>query len=545
MAASDLSGVIDQRRQSRLASVRRNWKKLLSLTAVLALCMTQSACQRGRSSDRITVASAGRITSLDPAQASTFGALQLLSALGDTLYNRTATGELTPALASALPEISDGGLTVTIPLREDVLFHDGTRFDAEAMAFSLRRFLEIGTLSYVVGDRITAVEAADTYRLRLRLSRPSSSLENLLTATNLTPVSPRAYQDHQDRFLNDRFIGTGPYKLTSFRAVQQRLEPFKQYWGASPRNAGLDLIYLSNSTALFGAMRSGEVDVLLSDSIDEDQRLALNRMASDGQLREGQGPALVIGYITLLSNTPPLQNPVLRRALALSLDRDLINERVSRGLRPPLLSLVPPGLPGGNVEPWPRHDAARARNLFIQAGYCNGNVFNLPFTYRSNVPADRLMALTWQAQIQRDLSDCLSLKLEGVESTTVYRQLGEGAFQAVMLDWRGAYPDPEAYLAPLLSCKQSEGSICQRGEAAISGSFWTAPGLEQTLLQSDLSRGDARQQDLERVEQMAAEGAAYIPVWLVKPRAWSRTSLATPEFDGNGQLVLARLQEVR
>ena len=545
MAASDLSGVIDQRRQSRLASVRRNWKQLLSLTAVLALCMTQSACQRGRSSDRITVASAGRITSLDPAQASTFGALQLLSALGDTLYNRTATGELTPALASALPEISDGGLTVTIPLREDVLFHDGTRFDAEAMAFSLRRFLEIGTLSYVVGDRITAVEAPDTYRLRLRLSRPSSSLENLLTATNLTPVSPRAYQDHQDRFLNDRFIGTGPYKLTSFRAVQQRLEPFKQYWGASPRNAGLDLIYLSNSTALFGAMRSGEVDVLLSDSIDEDQRLALNRMASDGQLREGQGPALVIGYITLLSNTPPLQNPVLRRALALSLDRDLINERVSRGLRPPLLSLVPPGLPGGNVEPWPRHDAARARNLFIQAGYCNGNVFNLPFTYRSNVPADRLMALTWQAQIQRDLSDCLSLKLEGVESTTVYRQLGEGAFQAVMLDWRGAYPDPEAYLAPLLSCKQSEGSICQRGEAAISGSFWTAPGLEQTLLQSDLSRGDARQQDLERVEQMAAEGAAYIPVWLVKPRAWSRTSLATPEFDGNGQLVLARLQEVR
>ena len=545
MAASDLSGVIDQRRQSRLASVRRNWKQLLSLTAVLALCITQSACQRGRSSDRITVASAGRITSLDPAQASTFGALQLLSALGDTLYNRTATGELTPALASALPEISDGGLTVTIPLREDVLFHDGTRFDAEAMAFSLRRFLEIGTLSYVVGDRITAVEAPDTYRLRLRLSRPSSSLENLLTATNLTPVSPRAYQDHQDRFLNDRFIGTGPYKLTSFRAVQQRLEPFKQYWGASPRNAGLDLIYLSNSTALFGAMRSGEVDVLLSDSIDEDQRLALNRMASDGQLREGQGPALVIGYITLLSNTPPLQNSVLREALALSLDRELINERVSRGLRPPLLSLVPPGLPGGNVEPWPRHDAARARNLFIQAGYCNGNVFNLPFTYRSNVPADRLMALTWQAQIQRDLSDCLSLKLEGVESTTVYRQLGEGAFQAVMLDWRGAYPDPEAYLAPLLSCKQSEGFICQRGEAAISGSFWTAPGLEQTLLQSDLSRGDARQQDLERVEQMAAEGAAYIPVWLVKPRAWSRTSLATPEFDGNGQLVLARLQEVR
>ena len=546
MAASESSGsVINQRRQSRLACLKRCWNQLLPLSGALALCISQSACQPERSSDRITVASAGRVTSLDPAQASTFGALQLLSALGDTLYRRTANGELMPALASALPEISDGGLTITIPLREDVLFHDGTRFDAEAMAFSLRRFLEIGTLSYVVGDRITAVEAPEPYQLRLRLSRPSSSLDNLLTATNLTPVSPRAYRDHQDRFLNDHFVGTGPYRLASFRAVQQRLEPFTQYWGPAPSNAGLDLIYLSNSTALFGAMRSGEVDVLLSDAIDEDQRLALNRMAGAGQLREGQGPALVIGYITLLSNTPPLQNPVLRQALALSLDRDLINRRVSHGLRPPLLSLVPPGLPGGDIEPWPRHDAARARNLFIQAGYCNGKVFTLPFTYRSNVPADRLMALTWQAQIQRDLSDCLSLKLDGVESTTVYRQLGEGAFQAVMLDWRGAYPDPEAYLAPLLSCRESKGFICKRGEAVISGSFWTAPGLESTLLRSDRSRGEDRQRDLERVERMAAEGAAYIPVWLVTPRAWSSTALATPEFDGNGQVVLARLQEVR
>ena len=545
MASSDSSGVINSSRMSGLAYLRRHLKHLLPLTAALALCVSQGACQPGRRSDRITVASAGRITSLDPAQASTFGALQLLSALGDTLYKRTAQGELKPALAAALPEISDDGRTVTIPLRKDVLFHDGTRFDAEAMAFSLRRFLEIGTLNYVVGDRITAVETPDTYQLRLRLSRPSSSLENLLTATNLTPVSPKAYENHRDRFLNDRFIGTGPYRLTSFRAVQQRLEPFKRYWGPSPSNAGLDLIYLSNSTALFGAMRSGEVDVLLSDSIDEDQRLALNRMASEGRLREGQGPALVIGYITLLSNTPPLQNPVLRQALALSLDRDLINERVSRGLRPPLLSLVPPGLPGGNIEPWPRHDAARARNLFIQAGYCNGRVLHLPFTYRSNVPADRLMALTWQAQIKRDLADCLSLKLDGVESTTVYRQLGEGAFQAVMLDWRGAYPDPEAYLAPLLSCRESEGSVCKRGEASISGSFWTTPGLESTLLRSDRSRGDDRLRDLESVERMAAAGAAYIPVWLVTPRAWSSTALATPEFDGNGQLLLARLQGVR
>jgi peptide/nickel transport system substrate-binding protein len=544
MAGSKPPGVSESSTTGRGQSAFPWLRGFLSLFGTLALCVGQMACQPSRTSDRLIVASAGRISSLDPARANTFGALQLLSAIGDTLYKRSAKGELQPSLASALPEISEDGRTVTIPLRDDVVFHDGTRFDAEAMAFSLRRFLRIGRLNYIVGGRITAVETPKPFLLRLRLSRPSTSLVNLLTATNLTPVSPTAYSDYENRALNDRFVGTGPYRLTNFRAVQQRLEPFDQYWGEPPRNAGLDLIYLSNSTALFGAMRSGEVDVLLSDAIDEDQRLALNRMAENDQLREAQGPALVIGYVTLLSNTPPFQDPRVRRAMALSLNRELISRRVSHGLRPPLRSLVPPALPGADGVSWPSFNIAKARTLLLDAGYCNGRVLTVPFTYRSNVPADRLMALTWQTQLKRDLPDCLALNLNGMESTTVYRQLGDGTFPAVMLDWRGPYPDPEAYLAPLLSCKISQGFICERGEAAISGSFWTAPGLDQALRRSDRSRGRNRLDDLEAIEAVAAQGAAYIPVWLVTARAWSQTTLATPEFDGNGQVRLAQLKEV-
>ena len=116
---------------------------------------------------------------------------------------------------------------------------------------------------------------------------------------NLTPVSPTAYAQHRDGFLHDRFVGTGPYRLTDFSEHQQRLEPFEQYWGEPPANPGLDLITLSNSTALYGALRSGEVDVLLSPSIDEDQRHALHEKAQEGQLREAIGPATEIGYITL------------------------------------------------------------------------------------------------------------------------------------------------------------------------------------------------------------------------------------------------------
>lgn len=525
---------------------QRHWKGTGTVAAVLiGLSLSQLACQHRVSSDRITVASAGRVASLDPAQANTYGTLQLLSALGDTLYKREVDGSLRPQLASQPPQISDSGLTITIPLRRDVLFHDGNRFDAEAMAFSLRRFLQIGTQSHVVGDRIRAIETPEPYTLRLRLNRPSSSLESLLTSQYLTPVSPQAYRDHQDRFLNDNFVGTGPYRLSSYNATQQRLVPFRRYWGTPPENGGLDLINLSNSTALFGALRSGEVDVLLSDSLDEDQRLALDRRAEEGQLQASAGPALQIGYVTFLSNHPPLQQQLVRQGLAHSLDRELISARVSHHQRQPLRSLVPPSLRGGKPEPWPTYNPQRARTLFTEAGYCKGQRLEVPFTYRSNVPSDRLMALTWQAQLNRDLADCIALQLEGLESTMVYDQLGEGAFKAVMLDWGGSYPDPEAYLAPLLSCTQSTGDVCEEGEAVISGSFWTRPGLEQALRRSDALQGAERLNQLLKIDQDAATGAAYLPVWLVTPKAWAQTRLAPLEFDGNGQLQLARLREKR
>ena len=112
---------------------------------------------------------------------------------------------------------------------------------------------------------------------------------------------------------------------------------------------------LSNSTALYGALQSGEVDVLLSTSLEIDQQAALRRDARRGLLREGQGPALEIGYLTLLTDQPPLNDARLRRAVALSLDRATILRRVSLGLRAPLRDLVPPELPGSLPTAWPEY----------------------------------------------------------------------------------------------------------------------------------------------------------------------------------------------
>ena len=513
----------------------------VALAALLPITASLAGCQPPHPAWQLVVASKSTLTSVDPVDVTTVGGLQLLSAVGDPLYAADAEGKIQPRLAAALPELSADGLTATIALRPGVLFHDGSRFDAEAMVFSLERFRSLAKLGYLLDDRISSVRASGPYELKLQLKRPYSALTALLSSISLTPLSPTAYRQHGSTSLANRFVGTGPYRLASSTPQKQTLLPFERYWGAPARNQGIHLVTLSNSTALFGALVSGEVDVLTSSGMDSDQQRTLAQRARQGQLVEAIGPAGEIGYLTLLSDRPPFNQPLLRQAVALSLDRPLISERVSYGIREPLRSLVPPPLAGSDPPAWPAYDPSRARQLFRQAGYCQGQRLTLPLTFRSNVPADKLFALTWKAQLQRDLGDCVELEISGVESTTAYRQVADGAFPMVFFDWSADYPDPDIYLAPMLACSQPQGDQCLKGNAAAAGSFWSAPGLQAQLEASEQVEGPERLPLLQLLQRRTAAGAAYIPVWQVAPRAWAQPQLQRPVFDGSGRLQLQSL----
>ncbi len=491
----------------------------------------------------IIVASKGKIESLDPAQANKLLALQLISSLGDTLYRINLEGSLIPMLAKDKPKISKDGLSIFIPLRTDVLFHDGSKFNAKAMAFSLIRFKEIGTLNYITKN-IKSVEAPDEFLLQINLTKPSKSIKGLLTSINLTPLSPTSYAPYKDKFLINDFIGTGPYKLKSYSAERQSIEPFNNYWGEEAKNLGITFVNFTNSTSLFSAIKAGQVDVLLSNSVEDVHSKALNNLAQKDFLIEGEGPPMEIGYIAFRANSDLLKNKKIRQALSFSLDRNLISNQVSYGQREPLRSITPSFLGISNNSPWPTYNIETANKLFKEAGICNNKKLNLPLTFRSNVPSDKLLALKWQQQIKRDLPHCLEISLNGVESTTIYKQLSEGVFDAVILDWTGDYPDPYAYLAPLLDCNKIKEEVCEDGEAVTGGTFWANEALQESLIKSELLNEEERYEELRKVEALAAEGGAILPVWQLKPRVWARNNLSKPKFDGSGRLLLQKMIKI-
>ena len=88
-------------------------KVFLSIFFIL-ISLLQNSCSSRRISKKIIVASSGKIESLDPARASTLKAIQLISALGDRLYEFNSKGQLIPELASGMPIISKDRLKITI-----------------------------------------------------------------------------------------------------------------------------------------------------------------------------------------------------------------------------------------------------------------------------------------------------------------------------------------------------------------------------------------------------------------------------------------------
>ena len=501
-----------------------------------------NSCRQENLSKRIIVASSGKIESLDPARASTLKSLQLLASLGDTLYELNTDGELVPKLASSMPVFSEKKLKVTINLRPNIRFHDGTLFDANSMKFTINRFKRIGTMNYILGDKIKSIETPSKYKLILNLNKPSSSIKGLLTSVNLTPVSPTSYEEYKDKFLNDNFVGTGKYILKRFSNNLQVIDPNIKYWGEKPKNQGVNFVGYSNSSSLFGAFKSKQIDVLLSNSIDDSQRNKLNILSLKENIKEGRSPSTEISFISLRTNVEPFNNQRIRLAIAKSLNRNLISKKVSYKLRDPIRSIVPNIFKKNKKNLWPKYNPQEAKNILMKEGFCNGKVLNFPLTFRSNVPADKLISLIWQEDLKNILNDCVSITLNGVESTTIYKNLSEGLYTAVILDWTGAYSDPEAYLTPLLRCNDLVEAKCREGESVYSGSFWGSTEVEKIFLESEFLTGIKRLDKLIEIEKIASESVPYIPIWISSQKAWTQKNISKPIFNGAGIISLSDLE---
>jgi peptide/nickel transport system substrate-binding protein len=503
-------------------------RSLLRFISLFLLCCFLSiSCSRSNpelsaaSSDRnrIVLGTTASISTIDPADAYATFTGTLLYNLGDRLYTyKLGTNDLEPQLATALPKVSSNGLTYTIPLRQGIVFHDGTPFDAKAMAFSLNRFIKNGgSPSFLLSDLVDSIQATGNDELSIKLKRPFAAFPSLLAFSGTCAISPKAYEIKKGAFKPQEFVGTGPYKLVGFGTDQMRLDTFEQYWGKKPANKGVDIQFYSSTSNLYNNFRTGVVDFAY-------QGLATEQVASLQQEQKTGGWQILdksgsgINVLTLNLKSPPLDQVEVRQAIAAILDRPLLENRVFQGQITPLYSLIPTTLDVQEPvfkQQYGDSNAAQATDLLTKAGYSQSNPLKLEFWYRSNVATDQLVAVTLKAIVRKRLNGLMQIDLKSVESTTAYKYLDKGTYPMFLLDWTPDFFDPDNYIEPFMRCsKGSRATGCEEGSSQLWGSFYYSDRANQLIDQSRKEQNPAvRKQLFTELQHLLVQDVPFIPLW--------------------------------
>ena len=549
---------------SRVRGFSRSRRRLLQWMGLFGLCLVLAvSCGRsqnttsnpgtssgnGGDNGRVTLGTTLEVRTLDPADAYELFPGILLYNMGDRLYTyKPGTTELEPQLASALPEVSSDGLTYKIPLREGIKFHDGTPFDAAAMEFSINRFIKNGGRpAFLLSDRVSSVEATGANELTIKLKEPFAAFPALLAFSGLTPVSPKAYEAGSGKFKPNTFIGTGPYKLAQFAPDSVRLDANPDYWGEKPANQGIDIQIISSAANLYNTFRTGGLDVAYQ-TLDPDQIRSLADGAKQGDWQVIEAGTNVINYMVLNQKDKPLDNVKVRQAIAAMIDRKLIVDRVFQGQAEPLYSLIPNTFPVYKPvfqEKFGDGDMEKAKTLLQEAGISASNPLDLQIWYSSSSTTRNLVASTLKASIEQKLPGLVNVKLDSVETATLFGNLDKGTYPTVLLDWYPDFYDADTFVQPFLSCdKGSPTTGCEEGQSQSGGSFYYSDQANK-LIQQQRSEQDpkTRDQEITKLQELTAEDVPYIPLWQTKDYVFAKGNLQGVSIQPTQQFLLWQIKK--
>ncbi len=481
---------------------------------------------------RISFGTTLKARTLDPADSYDLAGMNLIYNVGESLYTyKLGTTDLVPLLATEMPEVREDGLVYTIPLREGVKFHDGEDFNAEAMAFSLRRFMENGGKpSFLLTDIIEEITATGEHELQITLKQPFSAFPALLAFPGACAVSPDGYSIGQGEFKPNELVGTGPYKLTAFYSDSITLDVFEDYWGEKPANEGVDIqIYAGNSANLYNSFLTGAIDVAYQ-SFAPEQTLSLLDGAGEGSFKKMEGQGTVISYMSLNRNQPPLDKLEVRQAIASIMNRELIMERVTQGLSEPLYSMIPNAFTVSTPifqEKYPDNNIELAKELLTGAGFTAQNPAVIEIWYPSTSRPRSGVASTLSAIAAQQLDGLIKFEPQGVESATAFSNLSQGTYQTFLGDWYPDFLDPDNYVHPFLSCANgNESQGCIEGGAQNQGSFFYSERVNELISQArESSDSDARTVAFAQIQTIMAQEVPYIPIWQTKEYAFAQNTI--------------------
>lgn len=367
----------------------KNTKILLVLISLLLII---SGCSQSNASDSQTAsgssgepAKGGDLTyalatspdTLDPHRSSLAVSVRAFRTIYDSLVVQDENNEIQPWLATEW-EVSEDGNSYTFKLREDVKFHDGTPFNAEAVKYSFDRILNPETQalnSVALLAPYESAEVIDEFTVKLNLGTPSASFLSNLSQAMLGIVSPTAAEKDGEQFGKNP-VGTGPFKFVSWTEnAEIVVEKNEEYnWAPSyVENQGapyldkLTFKIIPEEATRIGSVQSGQV--LAAETVPPQNIVALENDPENHLLKAN---TLGLPYTLFFNQREEPWNDVnVRRAVFQAVDVDAIVETLYMGTYDRAWSPLSPGILGydKSLENSWETDIAAANKLLDEAGY--------------------------------------------------------------------------------------------------------------------------------------------------------------------------------
>jgi len=304
--------------------------------------------------------------------------LEFVSLQYDTLTYVDESGAVTPWLATSW-EANDDATEWTFQLRDDVFWHDGEQFTAEDAAFTVTYENEV-VRQGVAFSAVTGLEAeaVDDYTLIIRAPSSDVDLPGKLKKLFIVPqhvwegVGAGLSIDEADIAVKefDDHTGTGPYKFVSFDGATYVFEANDAYWNGTPTVRRILIPIISDVTAMFSALQSGEISASSTAVPPE----------TVGQLEGTDGVTLATGELfgsmnVLMNHTKePYSDVRVRNAIAKAIDiQDVIDTVTLGSATPGSIGMLHPSQPESVPGLTPEYDPAGANALMDEAGYLDSD----------------------------------------------------------------------------------------------------------------------------------------------------------------------------
>ena len=375
-----------------------------------------------------------------------------------------------PALAESW-EVSEDGLVYTFHLRKGVKFQTTKNFtptrdfNADDVIFSFKRQLDKnhpyhkvsnGSYEYFeamsMPDLLKDIVKVDDYTVQFILTRPEAPMIANL-AMDFASIHSKEYADKMmaagtPEKVDQEPVGTGPFQLVAYQkdaVIRYRAHP--DYWEGKAAIDNLVYAITPDNSVRYQKLKAGECHVMPYPNPAD-----LKAMKEDRDINLLQKEGLNVGYLAYNTLMPPFDNPKVRKALNMAINKQAILDAVFQGAGKIAKNPIPPTIWSYNdeVKDDP-YDPAAAKKMLEEAGVKNlkTKVWAMPVQRPYNPNARRMAEL-----IQADWAKI------GVEAEIVSYEWGEYLKRskdkkrdgAVLLGWTGDNGDPDNFLAVLLGC---------------------------------------------------------------------------------------------